>query len=136
MKKVAFKNKSYYYSNRIHIFDYKKIREMKIKFIVGVFALVFAYGCTAKKVFAPVKEEPPIAVISEPIEEKLVITALVLVEGKSMYEVNCAKCHKLYDKSDYSASEWKPIVLRMQKNTRISDEQREKIYAYLTTPQM
>ena len=48
--------------------------------------------------------------------------------------MNCAKCHSLYDAKDFTAQEWMPIVMRMQKKAKISDEQREKIYAYLTTP--
>jgi hypothetical protein len=41
----------------------------------------------------------------------------------------------LYEKESFTAEQWKPIVLRMQKNTKLTDLQREKIYAYLTTPQ-
>ena len=109
---------------------------MKSKIIIGVFALAFAYGCTAKKAVAPVKEEATIAIIDLPSKEKLVVTAEVLIEGKSLYGMNCAKCHELFDAKSFTAEEWKPIVLRMQKQAKISDEQREKIYAYLTTPQI
>ena len=119
---------------------------MRTKFIIGIFALVFAYGCTAKKsVVAPVpevKEAMGINVSKEstveakPVIEKLKVTAEVLAEGKSLYGMNCAKCHELYDANSFTAEEWKPIVLSMQKKAKISDEQREKIYAYLTTPQM
>jgi cytochrome c5 len=51
--------------------------------------------------------------------------------GKVVYEANCAKCHKLHEPKSFSAEEWKPIVLRMQKKAKISDEQREMVYAYL-----
>lgn len=107
---------------------------MRTKFIIGIFALAFAFGCTAKKAISPTKEE--VVVVVEPVKEKLVITAEVLVEGKSLYGMNCAKCHELFDAKSFTAAEWRPIVLRMQKEAKISDEQREKIYAYLTTPQM
>ncbi|WP_329805251.1 c-type cytochrome [Flavobacterium facile] len=121
---------------------------MKTKFITGLFALVVAYGCTAKKsAVAPVPEvkeamgisknsESTVAVMVKPVNESPKITAEVLAEGKSLYGMNCAKCHELYNANSYTAEEWTPIVLRMQKKARISDEQREKIYAYLTTPQM
>lgn len=119
---------------------------MRTKFIIGLFALAFAYGCTAKKsVVAPVPEVKEAMGINQskkgsilvaPEVEKLKITAEVLAEGKSLYGMNCAKCHELYDANSFTAEEWTPIVLRMQKKARISDEQREKIYAYLTTPQM
>ncbi len=55
-----------------------------------------------------------------------------LEEGKNLFENNCAKCHKLYNPSDFSAEEWTPIVLRMQKQAKIQDSEREKIYNYLT----
>jgi mono/diheme cytochrome c family protein len=99
---------------------------MKNKIIIGLFALAFAYGCSAKKT----------VVVTEIVKEKLVITREVLAEGKSLYSNNCAKCHDLYDPNSFTAEEWTPIVIRMQKKAKISDEQREKIYAYLTTPQM
>ena len=52
--------------------------------------------------------------------------------GKMLYENNCAKCHDLYAPKDFNAEQWKPIMLSMQKKAKISDEEREKIYAYLT----
>ncbi len=112
---------------------------MKIKFCIGLFALAVAFGCTAKKAVVPtpeVKEVSTAVVVAmtEPANEKLAITPETLAEGKSLYGMNCAKCHELFDKTSYTAEEWTPIVLRMQKKARISDEHREKIYAYLITP--
>ena len=52
--------------------------------------------------------------------------------GKMLYENNCAKCHDLYSPKDFNAEQWKPIMLSMQKKAKISDEQREKIYSYVT----
>jgi cytochrome c5 len=108
---------------------------MKTKFIIGLFALAFAYACTAKKAVVP-NTEVKEAIVGQPFTPKLAITAETLAEGKSLYGMNCAKCHELFDPKSFNAEEWKPIVLRMQPKARISDEQREKIYAYLTTPQI
>ena len=110
---------------------------MKTKIIIGLFAFILAFGCTAKKqnltsievTRKPVSKEDFPNVIPE-------ITSETLAEGKSLYVMNCAKCHYLYDAKSFTAEEWTPIVLRMQKKARISDEYREKIYTYLTTPQM
>jgi hypothetical protein len=55
-----------------------------------------------------------------------------LVEGKTLFLNNCSKCHDLYSPKDFNAEQWKPIMLSMQKKAEISDEEREKIYAYLT----
>jgi mono/diheme cytochrome c family protein len=88
-------------------------------------------GCAPKKVV--VAEEVP--VVKEIAAEKLEITAEVIAEGKNLYTTSCADCHSLYEKESFTAEQWKPIVIRMQKNTKLTDLQREKIYAYLTTPQ-
>jgi mono/diheme cytochrome c family protein len=110
---------------------------MKVKIIIGIIALTFVYGCSAKKTTAP---EPLIIEntnngVGKGVAKELAVSN-VLSEGKSMYEVNCAKCHKLYDKNSFTPEEWTPIVMRMQKKARITDEQREKIYEYLTTSEM
>lgn len=103
---------------------------MKLSVIIGLVFLSVVVGCAPKKVF--VTEAP---VVKEIAAEKLEITAEVIAEGKNLYTTSCADCHSLYEKESFTAEQWKPIVLRMQKNTKLSDLQREKIYAYLTTPQ-
>lgn len=114
---------------------------MKTKITIGLFALAVAYGCTAKKAVVPTQEvkevvEAPAALEMAMVQplNKPVVSAETLAEGKSLYGMNCAKCHELYDAKSFTAEEWTPIVLRMQKKAKISDEHREKIYAYLTTP--
>ncbi len=110
---------------------------MKVKITVGLLVLAIACGCSSKK-----QTLPSIEVTQKPLEKedypniKLEVTADVLTEGKSLYGMHCAKCHELFEPKSFTAEEWKPIVLRMQKEANISDTEREKIYAYLTTPQM
>ncbi|MCZ8196519.1 MAG: cytochrome c [Flavobacterium sp.] len=62
---------------------------------------------------------------------KIVLTP-DLIAAKMSYENNCAKCHELFKPKDYTAEQWKPILLSMQKKANITDQEREKIYAYLT----
>jgi hypothetical protein len=52
-------------------------------------------------------------------------------ETKVLFESKCAKCHDLPSASSFSEEEWKAIMLRMQPKAKLSDEQREAIYAYL-----
>jgi mono/diheme cytochrome c family protein len=93
---------------------------MKTKIIAIVLLGTLIYSCSPKVIQteAPKVDEVPLTP--------------ELAEGKVLYENNCANCHKLYDPNKFSAEQWTPIVLRMQKKAKISDEEREKIYAYLT----
>ncbi|WP_396218025.1 cytochrome c [Flavobacterium sp.] len=104
---------------------------MKSSVLIGLVVVSVVVGCAPKKVV--VTEETP--VVKEIAAEKLEITAEVIAEGKNLYTTSCADCHSLYEKESFTAEQWKPIVIRMQKNTKLTDLQREKIYAYLTTPQ-
>ena len=104
---------------------------MKSSVLIGLVVVSVVFACAPKKVV--VTEEIP--VFKEIAAEKFEITAEVIAEGKNLYTTSCADCHSLYEKESFTAEQWKPIVLRMQKNTKLSDLQREKIYAYLTTPQ-
>ena len=109
---------------------------MKTKILtVAVFAMVL-YSCGGSKSVPP-SAQPPSAQPSFPdppptVQVNQVDSASLLAEGKSLYENNCAKCHSLYNPKDFSKESWKPILLDMQKKADISDEQREKIYSYLT----
>ena len=73
-----------------------------------------------------VKEEPSQEVAS------YVMLSQELAEGKDLYENNCAKCHELYNPKKFTAEQWTPILIDMQKNADLSDEQRIKVYNYVT----
>ncbi len=96
---------------------------MKTKlFMVALFGTVL-FSC-APKVVTPAPPPPPIA-------EANVMTP-ALAEGKSLYENNCAKCHSLYDRNQFTAEQWTPITLSMAKKANIDESTRQKIYNYLT----
>ncbi len=92
------------------------------KTITIVAILVLSLSCSTQK------EQ----VQTLPISKPEVSVSPVVDEGQFIYENNCAKCHDLYNPKDFNAEQWKPILLKMQKEAKISDEEREKIYAYLT----
>jgi len=102
------------------IFTLPKPIIMKTKILAVALLAIVLYSCGGSKSTTPV------------VEPKKVELSADLAEGKSLYENNCAKCHKLYDTKDFTKEQWQPIVLRMQKKARISDEQREKIFNYIT----
>lgn len=92
---------------------------MKVKIVAVAFLGMLIYSCS-----------PKIVPVSSPVIQETPLTP-ELAEGKALFESNCAKCHGLYDAKDFTAEQWSPIMLNMQKKAKISDEEREKIYAYL-----
>ena len=92
---------------------------MKIKLIAIASFFLIISACSSNK--STIQEPTTIAVKMNKDEA-----------GKMLYENNCAKCHDLYSPKDFNAEQWKPIMLSMQKKAKISDEEREIIYAYLT----
>jgi cytochrome c5 len=100
---------------------------MKNKIVLIIGLTIIIYSCATKSsVPAEVakKEEP------KPIDFEIVLNP-ELTEGKMLYENNCNKCHELFEPKRFTASQWSPIVYRMQKEAGISDVDREKIYNYL-----
>ncbi|MEN9335604.1 MAG: hypothetical protein RLZZ500_591 [Bacteroidota bacterium] len=95
---------------------------MKTKLFAVALVAGLVYACGSSKA-APEAAKP---VVKKELTPEL-------AEGKSLYEGSCARCHQLYKATDYNAEAWKPIVARMQKKARLSDEQGMKIYNYLTS---
>jgi cytochrome c5 len=102
---------------------------MKYKVIALAVLSAIIYSCASKS------SVPTVDVKKEEIKKEVVKVAELtpeLAEGKSLYENNCAKCHKLYDTKSFSAEEWKPIVDRMQKKAHLGDMDGHMIYNYVT----
>lgn len=97
---------------------------MKYKVLALAVLATILYSCASKTAVATTevkKEEPKVTTLTPE-----------LAEGKSLYENSCARCHRLYEAKEYSAEEWKPIVLRMAPKARLTAEQGQKIYNYVT----
>lgn len=98
-------------------------------------AALFVYSCATKKA-EPAKPEPAAtpAVAEAPKPAPSAVKALSpeLLEGKDLYDNNCAKCHKLFNPTDFSKEDWGPIIARMQKKAHTDDVQTAKIYNYVT----
>lgn len=111
---------------------------MKYKLLTVAIVSLFIYSCASKQVVRTTqKEENVNGKPFQVAEEKATVAPnKVLTEnqahGKQVYENNCAKCHKLHEPSSRTAEQWKPIVDRMQKKARISDEDAASVYNYLT----
>ncbi|QBZ99096.1 cytochrome c [Flavobacterium sangjuense] len=100
---------------------------MKYKVLALSVLAVIIYSCASKS-SVPTTEVKK----TEPTASIATVMTPELAEGKSLYENNCAKCHKLYDPKDFSAEAWKPIVASMQKKAHLDDVAGQKIYNYVT----
>ncbi len=96
-----------------------------MKHINLFFLLILIYGCGSSKSSTSTEKTSTTDIIP-----KVELTE-VESKGKTIFENNCAKCHKLYDPKSFDAIQWKPILARMQSKAKISDEEREMVYAYL-----
>lgn len=71
---------------------------------------------------------------AKPISEKLEVdNTAKLVEGKSLYENICNKCHKLYDPKQYDKQQWIPILDKMKNKAKINEEDKLSIYQYIVS---
>ncbi|OYU79405.1 MAG: cytochrome C [Flavobacterium sp. BFFFF1] len=101
---------------------------MKTKIILLSFAAALVLSCNANK--AAVADVPP---PPPPPVEKPVVAAVsdAHAKGQSLYENNCAKCHKLFAPADFSQQDWRPILARMQKKARLDDADMGLITNYI-----
>lgn len=118
---------------------------MKIKFIVFALTAAVAFSCASKSATAstnsatPQPVEPQATVALEKTETVKPSKASAepmteaLMAGKTAYDNNCAKCHKLYEPKEFSKTEWAPILLRMQKKAHLSDAEMAPITNYIYT---
>ncbi|RZJ35498.1 MAG: cytochrome c [Flavobacterium sp.] len=90
---------------------------MKSK-IVAIAFVLSALACSTKKPVADKKEEAP-AVSTE------------IAEGKSMFENNCARCHKLFSPTAFTREQWEPILVKMQRKAKLDDAQMAQIRTYI-----
>lgn len=97
----------------------KKLNSMFKTKILGLAVLgIFIYSCSPK-IVAPVAETKTFEMTAE------------LAEGKSLFENNCAKCHKLPEITKHTKEEWIPVVDRMAKKARITEDQEKLVYNYI-----
>lgn len=101
------------------IFTIIKLLIMKTKIVTVSLIAIILYSCGGSK------STPPM------VDVKKVEMTPALVEGKNLYESNCAKCHKLFEPEKFTAEKWTRILEWMQPKAKITDEQRTIIFNYL-----
>ena len=107
---------------------------MKIRILLCL-SLVFAViSCGSPKVVAMQPSDPVVPQMPSPPNES---AAARIAEGKGLYEQRCGNCHKLFSPTDFSQTDWAPILTRMQPKARFDDEQMALVRGYvysLATP--
>ena len=91
---------------------------MKTRILAFAVLGIFIYSCSPK-VIAPVSEVNKVALTPE------------LAAGRTLYENNCARCHKLPQVNELSQEAWKPVLVRMQKKSKLDDTQMAGISNYI-----
>ena len=56
-----------------------------------------------------------------------------IAHGKSLYEGNCARCHKLFEPESHTREQWKPILVSMQKKAHLGDQDMALIASYINS---
>ncbi|MCX6219825.1 MAG: hypothetical protein NTZ69_02410 [Bacteroidia bacterium] len=69
-----------------------------------------------------------------PVESPLISkeTLSTLQKGRAIYINKCASCHTLYLPEKYSTTQWKLQTVRMAKKAKLTTQEEELIFRYLT----
>ena len=90
-----------------------------------VFTIFILMSCKSKIVTTEIKTEPAITTVTE-----MTMTDMI-AKGESLYKNKCGNCHDLPNVKAYTPENWKPIMLRMQKQAGLSDSERDYVYNYI-----
>ncbi len=94
---------------------------MKLHFTLSIFAALVFSSCGTKSV----------AGSSSTASAQSTTLSSALVDGKNLYENNCANCHGLFKATDFTKEAWAPILVEMQKKASLSDAQMQQISSYI-----
>lgn len=97
--------------------------KMKLSLLSLIFFALTSCGFNESKYYTP----------SEANSSKAQVSVEMLASGRAMYINACGECHKLYKPSRNNANSWKMYLNDMQERSGISDDDKRKIYLYLTS---
>jgi cytochrome c5 len=99
---------------------------MKTKIIIIALLGIVFFSCSKKLV------PPVVNTQTEQVEVLKETLPVEIASGKTLYENNCANCHKLFPKEKHDKEGWAVTVDRMAPKANITDEQKKLVYNYLT----
>ena len=85
-------------------------------------AVVILLGC-AGTMFATTQDDT--------IKNKAAVDSVST--GNALYLKSCVRCHKLKDPARYTMTQWPGLVNKMQKRSKIPDQEKAMILSYLAT---
>jgi cytochrome c5 len=106
---------------------------MKSK-IIGILALAFiVFSCAPKKAIThqEVVNPPKVVAVLQPGMHDAKKETKERLSGKNLYETNCAKCHALRLPAEHSKEKWGPILQKMQRKAKLSDDEITAVKEYI-----
>jgi cytochrome c5 len=97
------------------------------KIILSALVIFILVSCKSKKVVT----ENITAIETTTTVSSEISMADRIAQGESIFQNKCGNCHDLPKVKDHSPENWKPIMLRMQKEAEISDNERDYVYDYI-----
>lgn len=98
---------------------------LKFKIFASIVAGTFLFSCSKKVALPKATEEVKMT-------EEVVELPTTILEGKKLYENSCANCHKLFPANKHDKSGWTKTLERMAPKAKITEEQKNLVYNYLT----
>jgi len=90
--------------------------------IVFLFLLIICIASCAKKT------TPTATVIVAQPKASLVIN---IEEGQRIYQASCGRCHRLPSPAEFTQHQWTPIMDRMCRKARFTENQKANALAYV-----
>lgn len=90
---------------------------MQKKIIAVIILMGILYGCSPT-LFMPVSNDAA-------IQQQL-------LAGRKLYVAHCSSCHNLHFPKEYEEAVWKQQLDEMQVRAKITDEEKQLIFQYLT----
>lgn len=91
-----------------------------------MFTSVLLTECTPKKAASgAMSPEQKVA------DVKKNYTEAQMEEGKTLWQGNCGKCHKLFEPGSRSVEKWENVLPRMSNRAKLNEQQAGMVRAYL-----
>lgn len=88
--------------------------------ITFIFGVILLASCSQKTT------EPVVTTV-----EKKTATSEELAKGKTLYEANCVKCHRLFAPSEFTEKKWNHEVPEMAEKAKVDHETEKLILTYV-----